>query len=197
MSSDPSLLAPAVIAASISGVVSTAIMLFSTHVSRKFHMEKLHAEREQLERKTTADINLAERKFTLDRALSDWTRKTELAEAVLADFYKARDLLTAARSPGSVKGEGTSRLRYEDESAESTNYLDAIHAPLERISKNSSFFSELHARRYRFMALFGAEASKPFDLLWSVHDEIVSATQFLTKAHVATYVKVIRQPEPP
>jgi hypothetical protein len=111
-----SLIGPAVVAAVISGLVSGIGILLSTRTARAIHTEKLAFDREQAERKMTADIELGERKLTADialaarkfeydRDLDAWKRRTSLAEEVLADFYQAKDIIDAARSPGSLGGE--------------------------------------------------------------------------------------------
>jgi hypothetical protein len=114
---------------------------------------------------------LAERKLALDRALADWKRRTEIAEQVLADFYKARDLLEAARSPFAFAEEGGSRTRDANETPDETQSRDALYAPYERLSKHIEFFSELHARRY--------DAGKPFGSLLQAHNQIALATRAL------------------
>ena len=42
----------------------------------------------------------------------------------------------------------------------------AIYAPFERLTKETTFLSEMHARRFRFMALFGDNAAQPFLTRW-------------------------------
>jgi hypothetical protein len=151
----------------------------TTRAAKAMHREKLDFDRELAERKVAADIALAERKLALDRALADWKRRTEIAEQVLADFYKARDLLEAARSPFAFAEEGGSRTRDANETPDETQSRDALYAPYERLSKHIEFFSELHARRYRFMALFGIDAGKPFGSLLQAHNQIALATRAL------------------
>ncbi|NNC15235.1 hypothetical protein HJC22_05735 [Corallococcus exiguus] len=174
-----SLLGPAVIAAAISGTISVIALLLSLRTTKLIHTERLTFERNQIENKFRSDIALAEKKLELDRALADWKRQTELAEQVLSDFYRARDLFMAARSPGSFPGEGATRPQDDNESKSDAEHLNAIYAPFERLTKNNSFFADLHARRYRFMALFGTEAAQPFDLLRAAHSEIFTATEIL------------------
>lgn len=143
------------------------------------HREKLDFDRDLAERKFTFDRELAERKFSLDRELADWKRRTELAEQVLADSYKARDLFNAARNPFAFAGEGSTRPGRDKEPEEKRSSKDAIYAPFERLSKNIDFFSEMHARRYRFMAIFGAASASPFVEFMKAYNEIASATRML------------------
>lgn len=173
------LIGPAVVAAVVSGVVGIAGFIVNRRTLLTMHREKLAADREQAERKVNseislaerrlefdralterrvdADIALAERKFSLDRALADWKCKSEFAEQILSDFYKARDIVLSARSPMSWAGEGETRPRIEGETDDERRHRDAIYAPFERLSRERDFLTELHAKRYRFMALFGAD----------------------------------------
>jgi hypothetical protein len=67
------------------------------------HREKLAFDQKLAERKFEFEKELAERWFKYDRDLHDHKRRIELAEEVLADFYKAREILLEARSPGSIR----------------------------------------------------------------------------------------------
>ena len=91
-------------------------------------------------------------------------RKAELAEEVLAQFYRARDLMTWARFPDEGGTEG------------------GASQPVERLARESELFSELQASRYRFMAYFGEEAAKPFDELRRMHKEVLQAADSLARA---------------
>jgi hypothetical protein len=99
----------------------------------------------------------------LDRALASWKRRTEFAEEVLADFYKARDIIEAARSPGGFADEGTTRKQQSWETEDDTRTLNAYFRTIERVSAHTDFFSQLFSRSHRFIALFGGDAGKPFD----------------------------------
>jgi hypothetical protein len=123
------------------------------------------------------------------RGLNKWRaetvgkRKAELAEDVLADFYQARDIITAARSPGSFGQEGSTRQKSDWEKEDDTRTLNAYFAPAERLIKKFDFFAQLHARQYRFMAYFGKEAAKPYDDLFALRAEILSAVNMLLATH--------------
>jgi hypothetical protein len=173
------LIGPAVVAAGVSGVISIMSMVVATRTSRQFHTEKLAFDRELAERKINADIALAEKKLALDRALADWKRRTELAEQVLADFYKAQDIFASARTYFAFAGEGATRPRRAGESEDDARHHDAIFAPYERLSKEREFFSEMHARRFRFMALFGNQAATPFMTFIQTYNQIGVATRAL------------------
>jgi hypothetical protein len=70
-----SLIGPAVVAAVISSIVSAIGILISARTSRAIHGERLAFDREQSERRISAEIALAEKKVTLDRALAAWRRR--------------------------------------------------------------------------------------------------------------------------
>lgn len=115
------------------------------------------------------------------RGLDDWRRevvgrrKAELAEEVLAQFYRAKDVLTWARLPDRAHGERT------PDAARNAQFRLAASAPIERLTQESQLFSELQASRYRFMAFFGEEATKPFADLAAIHGEIVSSAGELVR----------------
>lgn len=118
------------------------------------------------------------------RGLNAWRtetvgrRKAELAEEVLAGFYRTRDILTWARFPAS-DADHSETVRPEvghDELDKSE-----IIAPVDRLAKESQVFSELRASRYRFMAYFGEEAARPFDELRAIHSEIIDSAHNLAR----------------
>lgn len=147
--------------------------------TRAIHTEKLAFDREQAERRVSSEIALAEKKLALDRALAGWKRRTEFAEEALADFYKARDIINAARSPGSFSEEGETRQKGAWETESDTRTLNAYFATIERLANNREFFTQLLARRYRFLALFGTSAADLYDDLFKVQIEIRTAVQML------------------
>ena len=116
--------------------------------------------------------------------LNKWQAETagklriELAEGVLADFYEARDIIQAARSPLTVR----SPLNLGSERPVADIYDNSIEAASrvsKRLEDKSDFFSKLYSRRYRFVAHFGKEATKPYEELRHVHDEIIAASRLL------------------
>lgn len=180
----------AVIAAGSSFVAGILGSLITTWTTRTTHRQRLAADErlatqklasdERLaERKVSADIALAEKKLALDRAFAAWKRQTELAEQVLADFYEAREIIQAARSPGGFEGEGKTRQREPWENESDSRRLDSYFRTFERLNNKSEFFSQLHARRYRFLALFGADAAKPYDEFFKIRAEIIVAVRML------------------
>lgn len=174
-----SLIGPAVVAAAVSGVVTTIGFLVNRSTSLTMHQQKLSADRELTERKVNADIALAEKKLKLDRQLADWKRRTELAEQTLADFYKAQDIFAAARQPMSFGGEGKTRPGRESDGEDVRRHHDTLYAPFERLTKERDFFAEMQARRFRFMALFGNEAGDAFQVFVRSYNRVGVAARAL------------------
>jgi hypothetical protein len=135
-----SLIGPAVVAAVISGLISGIGIVISARTTRAIHSERLAFDREQSEHRVNAEIALAEKKVTLDRALAAWKRKTEFAEEVLTDFYKAREVIDAARSPGGFEGEGATRQIEPWETEDDTRTLNAYFRTAERLRGQADFF---------------------------------------------------------
>jgi len=163
-----SLIGPAVVAAIISALVAWLT------TSRRFALD-----RELAERKVNADIALAEKKQAADIAVTRWKRHVELAEEVLADFYEAREVLVRVRHPGGFGNEGNSRKTADWETEDDTRVLNGYFVAIERLQKESAFFSRLEARRYRFMAAFGPDAAAPFDQLFGVRGRVLSGARML------------------
>jgi hypothetical protein len=113
------------------------------------------------------------------RAETVGRRKTELAEEVLAQFYRARDALVWARLPSDVQSasaEAASRTETTPDAGPS------MSAPVERLTQASQVFSDLQASRYRFMAYFGEEAARPFEDLKALHNNVVEAASQLIRS---------------
>src|ERR1700730_14767452 len=62
-----SLIGPAVVAAGIAGIVSVITLVMNRATTLTTHSQRLAVEREQAERKSSADIALAQQKLGLDR----------------------------------------------------------------------------------------------------------------------------------
>jgi hypothetical protein len=184
-----------VLTPSLAGLIGVLVGAgISSWTQRSTHKDRLAADRELAERKITADIALAERKLnadialaekklSLDRAFAGWTRKTEFAEQVLADFYEAQRIIGEARSPGTARDEGVTRQKWDDETEEETRTLNAYFVAAERLNSKQEFFAQLHARRYRFLAYFGRDAAKPYDDLHKIYAEILVAVRMLIVTH--------------
>jgi hypothetical protein len=106
-------------------------------------------------------------------------RRIELAEEVLSLFYGAADAINHIRSDFSFWVEGKSREESPDETPEEKEAKDRAFIPSERYQKHQETFSRLQALRYRFMALFGKEASRPFDELKRIETKILVAARTL------------------
>jgi hypothetical protein len=104
-------------------------------------------------------------------------RRAELAEEVLTQFYRVRDIVAWARFPAHREpADG------ETEGEVATRRNAAALAPVERLASQNQVFSELQASRYRFMAHFGEEAARPFEEIRAVQEEIVHAAGQLARA---------------
>ena len=155
-------------AALVTGIVTIIVLVVNSILTFIIHKDKLKS-----------DIHLAESKFKLDRELADWKRRTELAEQVLTDFYKARDIFSAARSPFAFRGEGITRPGRDPKAEKDASAKDAIYAPIERLNKELSFLSEMHSRRFRFIALFGDATASPFLTFSQCYNQISSSVRAL------------------
>jgi hypothetical protein len=120
------------------------------------------------------------------RALSAWRdeavgkRRLEIAEQTLADFYEARDIINGARFPMTFAGEGSTRPAKDNEPDGRKVRLDGYYVVYERLKRHEEFFAGLLARRYRFIALFGADAGKSFnDLLVARNDILVTVNRLV------------------
>ncbi len=103
-------------------------------------------------------------------------RDAEFAESTLAAFYEARDSLIWVRLGASFGDEGASRPARENDG---NARLDAYYAVIQRLKGQSEFWSRFQASRYRFRALFGDTATKPFADIRRVRDDVISAAQQL------------------
>ncbi len=101
-------------------------------------------------------------------------RKAELAEDVLAQFYRARDVLVWARLPDRPPDPAP-----QDDDRDRRHQSHA--SPIERLAQESALFSELQASRYRFMAYFGEDAARPFEQMRAIHGEVMSSAQSLIR----------------
>jgi hypothetical protein len=178
---------PAVMAALVGGGVAAGVSLIVALINqlslRAMHRQKLSFDQEQAERRVTAEIALAEKKFRYDRELNDHKRRVELAEEVLSDFHEARDIILAARMPGSLGSEGDSRQKSPIETEGDTRTLNAYFTVAERLSKKTEFFAKLESRHYRFIANFGAAAAEPHTVLRKIHGEILVGVRMLLMTH--------------
>ncbi|HEX3857911.1 MAG TPA: hypothetical protein VHY30_11520 [Verrucomicrobiae bacterium] len=106
-------------------------------------------------------------------------RKIELAEDVLTLFYQARDAVRRIRRPWSNSSEGQNRKPTEHETPEEKNTLDRAYVAFERFEKEREIFTKIDVLRYRFMARFGQNTSKPFDDLRATVNDILFSAEIL------------------
>lgn len=185
-----SFIGPAVVAAIISGIVAVTGFVITSRNARAIHREKLAADRELSERKINADVTLANKKFDFDSQLAERRiqldiqlaarkRQTDLAEQVLADFYRVRDVLTWVRNPASSGEEGSSRPRLAGEIPARSGYLDALYVPIARLGRESELFARILANKPRFEANFGPDSGQAFSEIRGVYNRIIAASNGL------------------
>jgi hypothetical protein len=160
-----SLIGPAVVAAAVSGAISFISMIISTRTARQLHSERLDAEQRLLARKFEFDKELAQRKFNLDRSQLIQKRRFELAETLLADAYRFRDLMAFVRNSAAFGAEGETRQCDGYESEQIKKLRNYYFVPVERLQKESEFISSLMAREHTAHAHFGPDAKTAFQLL--------------------------------
>lgn len=168
----------AAIGSLLAGLTGQAI---SGWVLTRNHNRRVAADQQLARDKFTFDCELAQRKYDFDRELADWRRKTELAEQVLADFYQARSIFQAARHPAGYAHEGATRPNREGEDDGVRQVRDALYAPLERLTREATFLSGVHARRFRLMALLGPTSAEPFQVLLAARNRVAFATSVLLR----------------
>ena len=106
-------------------------------------------------------------------------KEHDLAEETLTLFYKAKDRIAAIRSPMSQSAEWENRKASENETEQQKWARDNAYVFFDRYERHQEVFNQIHAMRYRFMALFGKDKEKPFDDLTEVIHEIVFAARML------------------
>ncbi len=113
------------------------------------------------------------------RKEAKWKRKFELAEEVLSSFYDVKEKIVSIRSPFSGNLEGSSRKQKENETKEEKENFDRAYIPFERYNKENEAFIRLYTLKFRFMAVFGKEHSKPFDEIKKIINDILFAAHYL------------------
>lgn len=87
--------------------------------------------------------------------------------------------LIVARSPATWEGEDSTRPKGPNESECQTKLLNTYYSTTDRLLNHQEFFSRLFSQRYRFAALFGLDAVKPFIELFRTRHKITLAVQML------------------
>jgi hypothetical protein len=179
----------AMVSAGVSGVISLVGLLVNRATIIRVSRERFDFEKMLAEEKQSADQELAERKFQYDRDLHDHKRRVELAEEVLADFYRFADIIRAVRSPGGFKDESASRLRTENETQADASKLDAYFVPIARVAQQSDFFSDVRSKRYRSRALLGPPIDEAFkaldDAVWEVQRKAMMLSDMVKRGGAA------------
>jgi len=109
-------------------------------------------------------------------------RRMELAEDALSNLYEAKRLFTVIRFPVATEGESAARVAPPGEADEQKRLRDSYFAPLGRYEHHMKFFSDLRAKRYRMMALFGPQVAEPFDEIEQTLAKIIAAARTLLGA---------------
>lgn len=116
------------------------------------------------------------------RGVRNWSRerrdlrRAELAEKTLVAAYRAKDAIQFVRSPFGWGGEGATRKRSGNETADQTQALDSAFAPIERLNKASDIFEEVQSLRYNIGAAFSLAAARPLSVFLEVRAEIIAAS---------------------
>ena len=114
------------------------------------------------------------------RSLTAWRnealgrRRFEVAEDVLANFYRAQEILSFVRSPFISAGEMTDEEGVDESLTSNSDYV-----PLRRLHNHAEFFTSLRAKKQIFAALFGKENVDPFDEINRILNEIQAGVEML------------------
>lgn len=118
------------------------------------------------------------------RSLKAWRseaigrRKVEVAEDVLAGFYRVREIIFDARAPF-VRAQEMQAGEGEDPEL----IAKSGYAPWRRIKSQWPFLMEWRSKRHTFAAWFGRESSTPYDEIERVLTEIRAAVESLVEHH--------------
>ena len=118
--------------------------------------------------------------------ISAWKRehvgkkRIELAEEVLELFYKVREIIQDARNDLAWSDDlAPSREPQEGETAEEKRMRDYTHAYMYGYSIRQDTFSQLEAKRHRFIVYFGKSARQPFSDLSRIIGRVRTAVRIL------------------
>ncbi len=120
-------------------------------------------------------------------------RQLELAEDTLALFYEAADAIRHIRHPVSSGGETDHVERGENESDAQFQARKQASIVFHRYNQYQELFNKLHASRYRFMAQFGKDKSKPFDDVREIVNKIVASSRVLSRLWARDYFRTDQQ----
>lgn len=112
------------------------------------------------------------------KALTKWRdetvgkRRLEVAEETLSAFYQVQEIIYDARSPMIWASEMVKEEGVPDEVVSNSAY-----GPVRRLHQSFEHIRDLRTKRHRFAALFGREATKPWDEIEAVLNEIHAASE--------------------
>jgi hypothetical protein len=112
------------------------------------------------------------------KALNKWRdetvgkRRLEVAEETLSAFYQVQEVIYDARAPFIAASEMIKEEGVPDDVAR-----NAAYGPIRRLRQSFDHIRDLRTRRHRFAALFGREATKPWDEIEAVLNEIHAASE--------------------
>ena len=105
------------------------------------------------------------------------SKKIELLENVLANFYRARDAIADIRNPAIFKSEGKFTVSSSDSPQNKDTYMWSVFQ--ERFARHNPLFMEIQSQKYHFMVLFGADKEKIFSDLMGIINELIIANDTL------------------
>jgi hypothetical protein len=149
--------------------------LISWGVQARLLGRRIGADKGLAKDKFDFDKELAERKFAYDKELTDQKlrqdkeglvhkRRFDLAESLLGDAYRFRDLMVFVRNGAVFGSEGETRETEGHEPENIKRLRNGYFVPIERLQKESEFISGMMARQYAARAHFGQDASRAFAL---------------------------------
>lgn len=177
-----SLIGPAVVAAVVSGLIAVVGMLVNRSTNIRVNQDKIKADLDLAERRFQFDKAMAERRFAYEREQAIFERRFELAEQLLSDAYRFRDLMKFVRNGASFGDEGQTRKAPEGEREGLKRIRDSYFVPLERLQKESAFISDMMAKRDAARAHFGEGVASAFGLFNSAIHGVQVAANMLIQA---------------
>lgn len=164
----------------VAGAVALLVVAINGRISWISHRVKLKADKQLAVDRFGYEKELAERKIKLESDQYVARRNSEFAEKTIEAFYDAASRIAVARSGGSFHSENNDRIGRDQEPQHIRDARDTYYPYVRRLVANSSFMTELHVRRFRAKALFGAEAEAPFVRLWIKWLRLRAAAERLT-----------------
>lgn len=105
------------------------------------------------------------------------SKRIDLLENVLANFYRARDAIVDIRNPAIFKGEGKFTVSSSDTPQNKDTNMWSVFQ--ERFARHNPLFMEIQSQKYHFMVLFGADKEKIFSDLMGIINELIIANDTL------------------